>query len=133
MHDATEGKDKLGDFIRNAIPVKEKPLPEGVAREEARQQALREHAEQLATWKKYVAKECPPVPKPLVDGSVIKQLRETCALSVGELAEVLAVSPNDVQSFEAGRKTYADANFHRFAAAARDAILENAERQIDER
>jgi ribosome-binding protein aMBF1 (putative translation factor) len=121
-------KDKLAEFIQSAIPVQPNAEPEGVQRERERQEAMKERAAHIGTWKRYVAQERPAVPEHLVTGEALTQLRETCDLSVGDLAEVLSLSPNDVQSFERGQRTYADKSFHAFAAAARDAILENAER-----
>ena len=123
MHNADK-KDPLTEYIENALPVKEKPEPEGVQRERERQDALKARAEHVGQWKRYAAQDREPVPEQMVTGPVVKQLREACGLGVGELSEVLGVSPNDVQSYEAGRKTYADGAFKQFAAAARDALLE---------
>ena len=129
MHNPAQ--DKLADFISDRLGKREVVEPEGVKRDRERQEALKARAANIGQWRQFVARERAPVPENLVDGSVVKKLRETCDLSTTDLGEVLGVSPNDVQAFERGQKTFADKKFHAFAAAARDAIIENAERQGD--
>src|SRR4051794_3370924 len=122
MHGYDPEGSPFEKFLAKAMPAKRKPEPVGVERERERQEALRARSERLEQWRRYAAQEHETLPDGLATGDTHRAVRERAQLSIGDAAEILGVSPNDVQAYERGQRTYADESFRHFTAAMRDAL-----------